>query len=163
MSGMSPPHDDPPTVTNDPPSIEKPKTSRLRKLMRVLLWVIISLPFLLVALSIRLWEIAPAALHTAAEAQMNTLRIALLQYRKEQGRLPTTEEGLQALAIPPGNASFQQHLVDPGILLDPWKAPINTACHPQNPAKNLTFGLSVLTKRIKLTTISRVTSAPALS
>lgn len=63
---------------------------------------------------------------TAASLQMKTLVSALQLYRLDNGRYPTTEEGLEALVRPPASGSVARNWPQGGYLeggqvpLDPW-------------------------------------------
>ena len=62
----------------------------------------------------------------AAKAQIGAFRTALQLYRMEQGRFPTTEQGLKALCEKPTLAPIPERYPEDGYLesrtlpLDPW-------------------------------------------
>lgn len=63
---------------------------------------------------------------TAAETQVKHLRGALLTYKLDIGRFPSTEEGLAALVKPPSDASTfwnGPYLEEADVPLDPWNTP----------------------------------------
>ncbi|MCW0219380.1 MAG: type II secretion system protein GspG [Prosthecobacter sp.] len=112
-------------MNSDHSTAAKPKVSRARKLMRLtfgLLIVIFLCLLIFMAVSIPSYPDGSAEI-TAAEAHMNLLKAALISYKVQNGRLPTTEEGLQALVRPPKQASFKKPLLSPSSILDPWATP----------------------------------------
>jgi general secretion pathway protein G len=71
----------------------------------------------------RLWKNVASAKTTTAKAQIETFENAIEQFRLDVGRLPTQEEGLQALRVrPPSvdtskwNGPYLQKEIPP----DPW-------------------------------------------
>jgi general secretion pathway protein G len=59
-----------------------------------------------------------------AHAQIKSLSDALDAFRIDEGRFPTTEEGLKALTEPPRNDSkWRGPYMRKGIPLDPWGRP----------------------------------------
>ena len=62
----------------------------------------------------------------AARVQIKSLQTALQMYRTEQGRLPTQEQGLEALCVKPTAAPVPDQYPDGGYLesrkvpMDPW-------------------------------------------
>ena len=69
---------------------------------------------------------------SAAQTQIKNLRGALLTYRMDIGRFPSTDEGLAALTASPAGASsfWQGPYLDDEVPLDPW----NNAYRYQFPA-----------------------------
>jgi general secretion pathway protein G len=60
----------------------------------------------------------------AAHAQIDSLDKALEQFRLDVGRLPTTEEGLEALNTAPGGmANWGGPYLKKAVPLDPWGHP----------------------------------------
>lgn len=60
----------------------------------------------------------------AARAQIDALEKALDQYRLDNGRYPTTEEGLAALVVRPGTAPrWDGPYLKKAVPLDPWGNP----------------------------------------
>lgn len=60
----------------------------------------------------------------AAHAQIDSLDKALEQFRLDVGRLPTTEEGLEALnTAPAGIANWGGPYLKKAVPLDPWGHP----------------------------------------
>ncbi|MEN3942012.1 type II secretion system protein GspG [Prosthecobacter sp. SYSU 5D2] len=110
-------------VTEESSNPDKRGVNRTNRLIRVFLWLAIL--FLIVVVLIR--PIGPppegAAEASAAEAQMNTIAVALTQYKTLNRTLPTTEEGLAALVQPPANARSQKKLAEAAALRDPWGNP----------------------------------------
>ena len=63
---------------------------------------------------------------TVAETQVKQLRGALLTYKLDVGRFPSTEDGLAALVRPPADASKfwnGPYLEEGDVPLDPWNTP----------------------------------------
>lgn len=60
---------------------------------------------------------------TAAEAQLNTLKVALTQFKTLNRRLPSNEEGLAALVNPPASARVKRSLTTSSAIMDPWGKP----------------------------------------
>jgi general secretion pathway protein G len=63
---------------------------------------------------------------TVARTQMQALDKALDLFRTDMGRLPTAEEGLNALVTPPANGANRWHgpyLKQAAVPLDPWGRP----------------------------------------
>ena len=59
-----------------------------------------------------------------ARAQIDALDKALDQFRLDVGRYPTTEEGLQALAVQPASeAGWAGPYLKKGVPMDPWGRP----------------------------------------
>lgn len=60
----------------------------------------------------------------AARAQIDALEKALDQYRLDNGRYPTTEEGLKSLMERPASASkWSGPYLKKAVPLDPWERP----------------------------------------
>jgi general secretion pathway protein G len=62
----------------------------------------------------------------AATAQISLLKTALQMFEVDNGRFPTTEEGLAALATNPGNLPKWNpggYLADNKVPVDPWQHP----------------------------------------
>jgi general secretion pathway protein G len=61
---------------------------------------------------------------TATRAQINNLKTALGAYKLDTGVFPTTEQGLQALRVPPANvAQWAGPYLQMDIPNDPWGHP----------------------------------------
>ncbi|MBZ5595976.1 MAG: type II secretion system major pseudopilin GspG [Acidobacteriia bacterium] len=72
----------------------------------------------------RMLRKSDAARVTAAHAQVNSFMTALGSYKLDTGVFPTTEEGLQALRVPPANLpQWQGPYLPQEIPVDPWKHP----------------------------------------
>ena len=52
----------------------------------------------------------------AAKIQIKAIQTALQMYKTEQGQLPTQEQGLQALCVPPTIPPIPEHYPDGGYL-----------------------------------------------
>lgn len=60
----------------------------------------------------------------AAQTDLNTIKSLLAQFNLDNGRYPTTEEGLSALrTAPPGLESTWKKISDREIANDPWGNP----------------------------------------
>lgn len=58
---------------------------------------------------------------TIARAQMDSLDKALEEYRLDVGSLPTVDQGLQALVVPPaGVKKWQGPYLKKSVPMDPW-------------------------------------------
>ena len=72
----------------------------------------------------RMLRKSDAARVTAAHAQVNSFMTALGSYKLDTGVFQTTEEGLQALRVPPANLpQWQGPYLPQEIPVDPWKHP----------------------------------------
>jgi len=60
---------------------------------------------------------------SAAKAQIELLGQALDQFRLDVGRYPTTQEGLNALAVNPGADKWEGPYLKKGLPADPWDRP----------------------------------------
>lgn len=60
---------------------------------------------------------------TAARAQINSFMTAIGTYKLDTGIFPTTEQGLQALRVNPGNPQWQGPYLPQDIPVDPWGRP----------------------------------------
>lgn len=60
---------------------------------------------------------------SAAKAQVELLGQALDQFRLDTGRYPTTQEGLNALAVNPGIDKWEGPYLKKALPLDPWSRP----------------------------------------
>ncbi|MBL8446824.1 MAG: type II secretion system major pseudopilin GspG [Zoogloeaceae bacterium] len=58
-----------------------------------------------------------------ARAQIDALEKALDQYRLDVGRYPSTEQGLQALQVSPGDARWAGPYLKKAVPPDPWGKP----------------------------------------
>ena len=58
-----------------------------------------------------------------ARAQIDALEKALDQYRLDVGHYPTTEQGLQALQVSPGEARWAGPYLKKAVPPDPWGKP----------------------------------------
>ncbi len=69
---------------------------------------------------------------TTARAQLSSLGKAVQAYRMDTGRYPTTEEGLNALMVAPGNeARWRGPYLQGAVPLDPWGKPYKYAAPGQ--------------------------------
>ena len=69
----------------------------------------------------RLFDRADIAKVQTAETQMAMLKGALTLFRLDIGRYPTSEEGLNALVLQPGNEkTWQGPYLDEAVPVDPW-------------------------------------------
>lgn len=80
--------------------------------------LVLAIIALLIAIgAVTLGEVDENAKFTAAEAQMSTLRTAIVQYKTLNRMLPPS---LDALVTPPGNARVKKKLVKEEAIIDPW-------------------------------------------
>jgi len=87
-----------------------------------LLIVISILGLLAVLASVQLGGYLKRAKHDTAELQLNELGTALELFQLDVGRYPTTQEGLEALLVPPASASGWRgpYLKKEAAIRDPW-------------------------------------------
>lgn len=74
----------------------------------------------------RLWKNVATAKKTAAKDQIATFENAIEQFRLEVGRLPTQEEGLQALRVRPTSveeSKWNGPYLQKDVPIDPWGNP----------------------------------------
>ena len=91
--------------------------------------LVLAIIALLIAIgAVTLGEVDENAKFTAAEAQISTLRTAVVQYKTMNRSLPPT---LDALVNPPGNAR-KRKLVKEEAIIDPW----NNKYLYRSPGKN---------------------------
>ena len=80
--------------------------------------LVLAIIALLIAIgAVTLGEVDENAKFTAAEAQMNTIKTAIVQYKTLNRSLPPS---LEALVTPPGNARVKRKLVEENGIIDPW-------------------------------------------
>ncbi len=98
-------------------------TSAVRRPLRAAftlmeMMLVLAIIAILIAIgAVTLGEVDENAKFTAAEAQMNTLKTAIVQY-KTLNR--TTPPSLEALVTPPANARVKRKLVKEEGIIDPW-------------------------------------------
>lgn len=110
-------------MTEESPIPEKQRVNRTNRWIRAFLW----LAFFFIA-GVGLLNLLPSDFLAPdftsntrmAEAHMNTINVALTQYKTLNRTLPTTEEGLAALVQPPANARSQKKLAVAAAIRDPW-------------------------------------------
>ncbi len=71
----------------------------------------------------RLWKNVASAKATTAKSQIETFENAIEQFRLDVGRLPTQEEGLQALRVRPSTvdqSKWNGPYLQKDVPLDPW-------------------------------------------
>jgi len=69
----------------------------------------------------------------AAKTQISNLKTALGTFEIDNGRMPTTEEGLAALATNPGNLpNWKGYLTDNKLPQDPWNHDYQYRCPGTN-------------------------------
>jgi general secretion pathway protein G len=79
---------------------------------------------------------------TRAEADISSMSTNLLRYETANGRLPTQEQGLEALVNRPVNGPAPKRwsqIMQPSALNDPWENPYQY----RNPGKKNTSGYDV--------------------
>lgn len=57
---------------------------------------------------------------TAAKGSIQALETTLLRYKMANGALPTQQQGLEALTVPPPNAKMRQAFLKKDGINDPW-------------------------------------------
>ncbi|MDA8091396.1 MAG: type II secretion system major pseudopilin GspG [Nitrospiraceae bacterium] len=97
-----------------------------------LLVVLIILSLLAALVGPRLFSKLGKGKQVAAKAQIKLFDQALDQYRLDTGDYPTTEQGLNALAVNPGVESWDGPYLKKGIPNDPWGRPYNYQCPGQH-------------------------------
>ncbi len=83
----------------------------------------------------RLWKNVAAAKATTAKSQIETFENAIEQFRLDVGRLPTQEEGLQALRVRPptvDQSKWNGPYLQKEVPLDPWGNPYVYRCPGQH-------------------------------
>lgn len=92
--------------------------------------LVLAIIALLIAIgAVTLGEVDENAKFTAAEAQMSTLKTAVVQYKTLNRSLPGK---LEDLVTPPGNARVKRKLAEDGAIKDPW----GTNYQYRSPGKN---------------------------
>jgi general secretion pathway protein G len=72
----------------------------------------------------RLFRNVDRARQTQAKSQITTFESQLNLFRLDVGRFPTTDEGLQALRVKPGDAEgWDGPYLEKEVPLDPWNRP----------------------------------------
>lgn len=71
--------------------------------------------------AVTLSDVTGGADITAAQAQINTIKTALIQYKTLNRGLPSQGEGLEALVTPPASAKVKKQILQPDGIIDPWK------------------------------------------
>lgn len=98
-------------------------TSTVRRPLRAAftlmeMMLVLAIIAILIAIgAVTLGEVDENAKFTAAEAQMNTLKTAIVQYKTLNRTMPPS---LEALVTPPANARVKRKLVKEEGILDPW-------------------------------------------
>jgi general secretion pathway protein G len=70
----------------------------------------------------QLWKNVDKAKVTAAKAEINNLMGALGTYKLDNGNFPTTDQGLQALRVKPGDAeNWNGPYMPKDVPKDPWQ------------------------------------------
>lgn len=123
--------------------MDSPPNDRLRNLIGSLVVILCLFPTVPMAMTelvaeLVLSESGSHSLHPdiVAEAHMNTLAVALQQYRTSNREYPPTAPGLAALVRPLDNARVKKPILADGSLCDPWgndyhyRLPSQTAGRP---------------------------------
>lgn len=80
--------------------------------------LVLAIIALLIAIgAVALRDVEGSANITAAEAHMNTIKVAITQYKTLNRTLPPS---LEALVQPPGNARVKRQLIREDGIIDPW-------------------------------------------
>lgn len=83
----------------------------------------------------RLWKNVAAAKATTAKSQIETFENAIEQFRLDVGRLPTQEEGLEALRVRPATidqSKWNGPYLQKELPMDPWGNPYVYRCPGQH-------------------------------
>lgn len=104
------------------------RTARAAFTLMEMMLVLAIIALLIAIGAVTLGEVDENAKFTAAEAQISTLRTAVVQYKTMNRTLPPT---LDALVNPPGNAR-KRKLVKEEAIIDPW----NNKYLYRSPGKN---------------------------
>ena len=97
--------------------------------------LVLAIIALLIAIgAVTLGEVDENAKFTAAEAQMNTLKTAIVQYKTLNRGLPPS---IDALISPPANARVKKKLAEDNAIMDPW----NNKYHYSSPGKKGAYDL----------------------
>jgi len=81
----------------------------------------------------RVFRNVEKARQTTAKAQIGEFESVLDAFRLDVGRYPTTEEGLQALRVRPGNIErWDGPYLRKDVPLDPWQRPYVYRCPGQH-------------------------------
>lgn len=92
--------------------------------------LVLAIIALLIAIgAVTLGEVDENAKFVAAEAQMNTLKTGIQQYKTLNRGLPSK---LEDLATPPANARVKKRIVEDTAIIDPW----GTKFQYRSPGKN---------------------------
>ncbi|MGD1278168.1 MAG: type II secretion system major pseudopilin GspG [Tepidisphaeraceae bacterium] len=92
-----------------------------------LLLVLVILAILATTVALKVVGRREQAQRTAAKQDLNTINTALTAFEIDNGRFPTTEEGLAALVQNPGNLPEWKAVLDK-IPVDPWGHPYVYRC-----------------------------------
>jgi general secretion pathway protein G len=57
---------------------------------------------------------------TSVRGSLSALETTLLRYKMANGSLPTEQQGLEALTVPPSNARLRKAFLKPDGINDPW-------------------------------------------
>jgi general secretion pathway protein G len=103
--------------------MRKNKTERGITLIELLVVMVIIAMFATIV-GQRLFRNVEKARQTTAKAQISEFESVLDAYRLDVGRYPTTEEGLQALRVRPGNVErWDGPYLKKDVPNDPWQRP----------------------------------------
>ncbi|SKA81505.1 general secretion pathway protein G [Prosthecobacter debontii] len=116
------------TLQNRRSTLSKSPLHAAFTLMEMML--VLAIIALLIAIgAVTLGEVDENAKFTAADAQMNTVKTAIQQYKTLNRSLPSK---LEDLVTPPGNARVKRKLIEENGILDPW----GTKFQYRTPGKN---------------------------
>ncbi len=102
-----------------------------------ILIIVVIIGFLAATIGPELFSRLSDAKHTAARNQLDIFKLALDNYRLDNGQYPTTQQGLKALIEKPGISPLPPnwsgpYLEKPEIPLDPWGQNYHYQCPGQH-------------------------------
>jgi general secretion pathway protein G len=110
------------------PSVSRPfRAARSSRRRAAHAFTLIELLLVLVILAILAAVVVPKftgrteqARNSACKADISSLKVALSAFETDNGRYPTTDEGLKALVEKPGDLAGWKHAYIEKVPVDPW-------------------------------------------
>lgn len=93
------------------------RTTRSAFTLMEMMLVLAIIALLIAVGAVTLKDVQGGASITAAEAQMNTIKTAILSYRTHNRTIPTD---LESLVKPPSNARVKRQYIEESGIIDPW-------------------------------------------